>query len=242
LDSGGAHPLEQLSARALMHVAAIQGLVEHAAADRLYRLNSQPLTPAHVQLLPNAEAVARYLGLAPIPPGYSGVVDKHWLHFRHRAAAGPLVFKLYLSTVVQMLPVLISEVVPVLVVNAVPAFKVGADAAGLVRPDHFVLYFANLEHRDHVATELAMLLVPPVGLRFPMLGVPFAAAVAADHSGLIGSGFDPPGQSHRGWLTKSMGRALGLAEQNPSARLAVMRDTVRVGGLCPDRFSPIEES
>ena len=221
------------------HVAAIPGLVDQAAADRLYRTNSQPLTPALMRSLPNAEAAARYLGLAPPPAPYRAVADAHWLHFRHPAAAGPLVHKLYISTLLPELPALVALAVPLLAANAVPSFKLGAHAAGLARPDHFVLHFASADHRDHVATELAFLLVPPSGPRLPPRGVPFAAAVTADPAGLIGSGFDPPEHSHRSWITGLMAAALGGAGAGTDARAAAMREAVQAAGLSPDRFLPL---
>lgn len=233
-----AHPLSRLSATALNQVAAIPSLVGQAAANRLYRMNSQPLTPLLARSLPDAEAAARYLGLSSPPVLYRFVSDSHWLHFRHPAAAGPLVHKLYVSTLVSALPALLTLVLPLLTSNAVPSFKVGAHAAGLVRPDHFVLHFASVDHRDHVATELAILLVPPSGPRLPPLGVPFAAAVAADPVGMIGSGFDPPGHSHRSWITAVMAAALGQVGTDFDARAAAMRGALRAAGLCPDRFVP----
>lgn len=202
-------------------------------------MNSQPLTPALVRRLPDAEAAARYLGVVPPPAPYRAVADSHWLHFRHPAAAGPLVHKLYVSTLLPALPALLSMVLPLLAANAVPSFKLGAHAAGLVRPDHFVLHFASVDHRDHVATELAVLLVPPSGPRLPPLGVPFAAAVPADPAGLIGSGFDPPQHSHRSWLTAVMAGALGQAGAGAGARAAAMRSAVQTAGLSPDRFVPL---
>jgi hypothetical protein len=239
LNGAPSHPLDRLSAAALHHVAAIPGLVDQAAADRLYRMNSQPLTPALMRSLPDAEAAARYLGLAPPPAPYRAVADAHWLHFRHPAAAGPLVHKLYVSTRLTALPALLALALPLLAANAVPSFKLGAHAAGLARCDHFVLHFASPDHRDHVATELAILLVPPAGPRLPPLGVPFAAAVVADPAGLIGSGFDPPEHSHRSWITTVMAAALGPAGAAAGARAAAMRSAVQAAGLCPDRFVPL---
>jgi hypothetical protein len=239
LIAASTHPLDRLSASALRHVAAIPDLAGQAAADRLYRMNSQPLSPTLARSLPDAQAATRYLGLDPPPGPYTGVADVHWLHFGHPAAVGPMVYKLYVSTLVTALPALLDLALPLLTANAVPSFKLGAHALELVRPDHFVLYFASVEHRDHVATELAFLLVPPAGPRLPPLGVPFSAAVKSDPTGLIGSGFDPPKHSHRSWLTAVMATALGPATTGIAAREELMREAVYAAGICPDRFLPL---
>jgi len=67
-------------------------------------------------------------------------------------------------------------------------FKVGSDAAGLLRPDKFVVYLRDVAELRTAAAELARALagVQPHG-------VPFSAELAGD--GLLSWGGDPPGDA-----------------------------------------------
>src|SRR6185369_3495174 len=94
-------------------------------------------------------------------------------------------------------------------------FKIGADAAGLLRPDKIVLYFADQQSLLQVAGALHARLP---GVRAQ--GVPFSAEITGD--GLLSWGMDPPArervlawhepESWRLWVARRLALAMIAAQ------------------------------
>jgi hypothetical protein len=110
----------------------------------------------------------------------------------------------------------LSAAVDVLTRFLATSFKVGADAAGLLRPDKLVIYFAN--RQDLLACAEAL----RVRLRgLQAQGVPFTTGI--DDNGLISWGVDPPlgegrvgryiDDSWRTWLCNRLAIALRTVDR-----------------------------
>jgi hypothetical protein len=103
-------------------------------------------------------------------------------------------------------------------------FKAGRRGHDLLRPDKLVAYFPGLPSLQGAAEQIAKALNGCAAQ-----GVPFTAAIggAAETSGLMSWGFDPPPdpaapewlrrESWRLKLANRLGAALALAKQNPAA-------------------------
>ncbi len=251
--------LARLSAAALRHAEALGVADPETLAASLYGYNRQPVTAAWARRLPDRAAVLDYLDAAAGSPlgrrlaaewdRASGESEPEgWIAWRYRgrqgAAAGQrpsggrAAFKLYLSPAIEALPAAFAAVVETLEAAGRGDFKIGCDAAGLLRPDKLVLYFAGQEELLAVADGLARRLP---GL--PAQGVPFTAEIGLD--GALSWGMDPPksarlvswheGESWRIWVVRRLASALlaardGLAGE-PDGRVETE------GGLAPWQFA-----
>jgi hypothetical protein len=195
---------------------------------RIYAYHRLPLTPRWQRLLPGPDAVRRHLGIAAGGPSRS-LLERHWraltpageepwIRWQPAAArpavpAGAVTYKLYVSLVPEALPDAFGTVLDGLAAVGSPGFKIGANAAGLLRPDKIVAYFATFERLAEAAGALAERLGG-----IAAHGVPFTSEIAG--GGQLSWGVDPPQEtgfgplegdgrmSWRLWLTHRLARAL----------------------------------
>ncbi len=256
--------LVRLSRQALLYGQGLDLDDPQRLSARLYCYNRLPLTPRWRRRFRDHRAVTAALGVAAEQPlcrrlarDYlvpSGQRGDGWLSWHRRDAeasvsAHQATFKLYVSPRPEALATAFEAVCEV----RPQRFKVGADAAGLLRPDKFVVYFRDFESLTREARQLVRLLEG-----VPAHGVPFTAPVCAD--GLLSWGVDPPEderllswrqrESWRLWLTNRLAAALfqaraGEAEtktaveataQLPPWRFALER--MRSQGVDTDRWVP----
>lgn len=248
--------LDALRYAQALHIDDIQQL-----SARLYFYNRVPLTPRWKKALPSREAVLRYLGIeeggvnrrllgenwseAQVPLPYS----TGWMQWQSRhpytpVAHGRYGHKLYISAACESLPEALPAIVDVLSQSSASHFKIGSDAAGLLRPDKIVAYFATLDGVEHAAGLLAGRL-----RGCPAQGVPFTAQISED--GLLSRGADPPTgdptvgwlqrESWRLWITNRLATALLAAKAAAPAvvepwRFALQR--IRLEGVDTEHWSP----
>lgn len=246
--------LARLSRAAMLHALALGETSYAPLAARLYGFNRLPLQACWQKRLPGPAAVAGFLGM-----GEGGalrpLLDRNWvelppadgwLHWQarsprgDRAAAGPR-FKLYLSPRPEALPEVFADFLAGLEEVRAERFKVGADAAGILRPDKTVAYFASFDQLGDAALRLAGRLGAA-----PVQGVPFTAEIGG--GGLLSWGVDPVSahggrRSWRVWLAHEIAAALVAArtepvedDQEPWER-ALAR--LRHRGVDPETWSPV---
>jgi hypothetical protein len=201
-------------------------------SSRLYFYNRIPLTSFWARRLQTEGAVSEFLGVSAAPnirrlernwscvesPG----VHNPWFQWQSRSnrAADDKRrhgYKLYISPRPEALSVAFSAVVDVLQDSSAHFFKVGRNAAGLLRPDKFVVYFRDFEPLEKTARELALRLSGCAAH-----GVPFTAALGDD--GLLSWGVDPlpekgalswqGPESWRLWVTNRLAVGLVSARNN----------------------------
>ncbi len=240
-ERGGA--IAALSVEALRYAQALPIDEPLRLSGRLYGYNRRPLTPRWQRLLAGPSAVPRFLGYGGGGPSAAGFARRWlpqppspaWISWRARSgrgrlpASGPM-YKLYVSPRTEWL----GEggflaVAAALAEAGAPQWKVGADAAGLLRADKIVAYFADFEALAAAADRLHERLAGVAAQ-----GVPFTAEIGG--AGLLSWGVDPPrgealpwGQqeSWRLWLTHRLARALIAAQSGrdlPNAAARSGRD------------------
>jgi len=253
--SGQQHPLTQLSLDALRFVAQRHSMDTARIAAELYQFNRQPLSPRWSRELADREAVFSFVGLDDGSPARRNFVAEWdidgrttspaWIYFVSRGSASPHrgredAFKLYVSPSLTDFPRTFTAVTSVASRRGVRHFKIGSDASGLLRPDKFVLYFADLDTLLATAREIESAL-PDVAAQ----GVPFTAPI--DPRGLLSWGADPPAsaqplswQSKDSWRTWLVSRlASSLAEGHDSDAETVVRyalDRLRRDGVDTERW------
>ena len=250
--------IAQLSAEALRHAEAL-GLDDPGHIARsLYGYNRQPVTPAWARQLPDRAAVLGFLGTSAgtrlgrrLAAGWERAGEAEpegWIAWRWRGPAarpsapksGRATFKLYLSPELEALPAAFATLVEALEGVGAGDFKVGSDAAGLLRPDKLVAYFAEREELLAAAGELARRLP---GL--PAHGVPFTAEIGLD--GALSWGMDPPrsarlvswheGESWRIWVVRRLAAALLAAREGEPVAGEKHQVGIKEGGLAPWQFA-----
>lgn len=215
---GGGY-LADLSRAALRYAQALGAADTTTLAARLYGFNRLPLLPRWQKRLPGPAAVEEFLGI-----GEEGALRPHlergwirlppadgWLLWQARSPRQPaagLRYKLYVSPRPEALPESFGDLLAGLGEVRAERFKVGADAAGMLRPDKAVAYFASFDQLGEAALRLGDRLGSP-----PVQGVPFSAEIAG--GGLLSWGIDPPhlegaggSRSWRAWLVRELAAAL----------------------------------
>lgn len=215
-----------LSREALLHAQELETNDPERLAMALYHYNHVPLSPFWRARFAGPDAILAHVGAGRAP--LRAILDRDWRMSEDRSAwlswtslLAPLpagqaggTYKLYVSPRPERMREAFAALVRVL--SAVPAtFKMGNNAAGLLRPDKLVAYFATREELDEAA---AMMRRELAGCE--PHGVPFTAAV--DESGLLSWGLDPPDserrlswlqrRSWRLWIAQRLGGALGMAK------------------------------
>jgi hypothetical protein len=216
----------RLSCEALLHAQDLETNDAHALAMSLYRYNHMPCSPFWRARFPNREAILEHLGTSRAP--LRALLDGGWIA-SHRTAgwlswssrvpfarnASAATYKLYISPRPERIRDAFEIVVRALSGFPGVPFKIGDSAAGLLRPDKLVAYFATRQQLDEAAEVL----------RHELDGceahaVPFTAAI--DTRGLLSWGVDPPDddralqwlgrESWRLWLVQRLGAALSIAK------------------------------
>jgi hypothetical protein len=247
--------LGRLSLQGLQYAAALGSSRPRLLAERLYRYNSRPASPAWRRRIPDQGAAARVLGPGALPrraPGWTSFTSAEpgapvW-HVWERAGAlvpppGAASYKLYLSPELDGVAEA-SRALRALPARCAPfALKQGGDLVTLLRSEKLVAYYTRLDQLEAAAERLSATLR---GLR-PQ-GVPFS--VALDKSGLLSWGADPgdraepPGPlrqtSWRRWVTARLGTALGsaLAAGAPVPAWHFAIDRLSLEGVDPRHWTP----
>jgi hypothetical protein len=253
--------LARLSLEALRYAAALEVDDLETLGEWLYGYHRLPLTPRRARWFPPGEALLELLGAAPGSP-LRGILDHHWtapggpaaevwLSWSRRWPPAALegsepVTKLYVSPSPEALRETFAGLLETLPRTRALSFKIGSGAAGVLRPDKLVVYFAGEEDLVSGAEALARRLagVPPHG-------VPFSAEIAGD--GLLSWGLDPPPrerllpwqprESWRQWVTRRLAAALltgrRCGEGRPAWRFALER--LRLEGVDVERWTPRAE-
>lgn len=242
----------RLSRAALRYAQSLPLDDVHALAMRLYHFNAVPVGPRWLSRWGSADAFDAILGpaaLAAFRPLRDPDTQEYWRMFAHqrpepgeRASAGT--HKLYVSPHPRALAAALPRIVAVFSDMRVAQFKIGVGAAGLLRPDKVVAYFADRAALDAVAARLASELagVEPQG-------VPFSAAVTED--GLLSWGVDPPGdaalegwhgrESWRLWIVRRLALSLLAARGQAPAGIEPWQyalERVRLEGVDPATWTP----
>lgn len=217
-----------LSLDALRHAEELVTRDVATMTTALYTYNRLPRTRAWAERFPGREAVLEYLGA-------NALLERHWVQSgassgwiswrpreRHHDASG-ITWKLYVSPRPEHVRDAFHALVRVLSVHGAAPMKIGQDAAGLLRPDKLVAYFASRAELDAVAGALTESLHD-----CPAHGVPFSAPI--DARGILSWGADPPDseralkwldrESWRLWVAKSLASALSIAKNARNSSIA----------------------
>jgi len=242
--AAGEGRLAQLSVLALQHAERLPVLDADRLAVSLYGFNRLPASAKAKQRWPGRDAVLATLrDHTVLQPEYrphaegslsgsssgassgssSGSSSKAWITWIDNGQAwqpsSSGTHKLYVSPAPDQLPEVFTALIPEILRLRPPVLKVGGDAYGILRPDKFVLYFADRS----ALTTFADAVTPLIAGREPH-GVPFTAELAGD--GLLSWGLDPPrppsspssgriGEraSWRSWVTARLARAIVEAKR-----------------------------
>lgn len=251
----GGGVLSELAKRALEHASLFVDEGVMRVAERLYRYHRIPVSPRWRDLVPDARAAARFLGLdahgtnaAMVAAGWR-VVDGEpmsdgWFAWRReelvisphsRRAA----FKLYVSPLPDHLPDTLARSARALAAKGCVDLKVARDAGGFLRPDKLVAYFSS---RAEVVTAAERLRAELAGI--PAQGVPFTAELSGD--GLLSWATDPPSYgrederaSWRSWLCQTLAGALiGAVEDRSADPCAAALERLGFEGVDVRSWSP----
>jgi hypothetical protein len=228
--------LARQSQAALRYAESLQLTDSTLLSARLYEYGRQPRSAAWANRLPDSDAVLSFVGAG------SGTLlrrrldeewrsseasSRSWLAWstahpaRREVSATKPTHKLYVSPDTGEMPRAFAAVVD-LGASGPAHFKIGADAAGLLRPDKMVLYFADQERLVAGAADLQDALEGAAPH-----GVPFSSELSGD--GLLSWGMDPPStarvvswherESWRLWLARRLAAAMVAADASPDASM-----------------------
>jgi hypothetical protein len=245
---------ETLSTEALRHAEELATNDIGTLTSALYLYNRLPRTRAWVTRFPDRQSILDHLGHSPL-------LSQHWTRVPEEKSRGwiswavlagmptkadVVTWKLYISPRPEHVREAFHALVRVLAEIPGAQMKIGADAAGLLRPDKLVAYFATKRDLDVAANALANEL-----RGCPAHGVPFTAAL--DDDGLLSWGADPPDseralswlerESWRLWIVKSLAGALATAKRSPSPPIAPWQfamERVRRLGVNVDTWTPAD--
>ena len=245
---------ETLSTEALRHAEELETNDVGALTTALYSYNRLPRTRAWVTRFPDRDAVLAHLGSSPLLARHWRLVPEEksrgWISWAAldgvAAGSNAVTWKLYVSPRTEHVREAFHALVRVLAEIPGAQMKIGCDAAGLLRPDKLVAYFATKRELDVAANALANEL-----RGCPAHGVPFTAAV--DDGGLLSWGADPPDseralswldrESWRLWIVKSLASALAIGKRSPAPPIAPWQfamERVRRNGVNVDTWTPAD--
>jgi hypothetical protein len=245
---------DTLSTEALRHAEELATNDVATLTGALYTYNRLPRTRAWVTRFPDRAAVLAHLGSSPLLARHWALVPEErsrgWISWSAlegvSARADAVTWKLYVSPRPEHVREAFHALVRVLAEIPGSQMKIGTDAAGLLRPDKLVSYFATKGDLDTAANALAHEL-----RGCPAHGVPFTAAV--DDAGLLSWGADPPDseralswldrESWRLWIVKSLAGALAIAKRSENPQIAPWQfamERVRRLGVNVDTWTPAE--
>jgi hypothetical protein len=244
---------DTLSTEALRHAEELATNDLGTLTTALYTYNRIPRTRAWVTRFPDRDAVLAHLGSSPLLAQHWALVPEErshgwisWSALDGVRGFGPdtITWKLYVSPRPEHVREAFHALVRVLAEIPGAQMKIGTDAAGLLRPDKLVAYFATRPELDTAAGALANEL-----RGCPAHGVPFTAAI--DDDGLLSWGADPPEaeralswmdrESWRLWIAKSLAGALVVAKRSaapPVAPWLFAMERVRRYGVDVDTWTP----
>lgn len=268
LTAPGAAPppnrIARLSRQALRLGAALPIADPVALSRRLYRFNGSPITSAWRRRLPDAAAVARWLGIGArtgTPHAWRGArwervsavgAAATWAAWDRRAyLAGATPdhprHKLYVSARAEALPELLETIVPLLGASRAVHFKIGCTLPSVMRADKLVVYFSDADALEDAVAPIRDALAP---FAAAAQGTPFTRAL--DDCGILSSGFDPPPGPHhvpwrgreswRLWVTNRLATYLlaarvGAGEADEPWRFAL--DRIALDGVDPCDWTPV---
>ncbi len=225
----------------------------------LYLYNRLPPPPGWGHRLHDATAVARFLGLGdggqlpgvdsaiwgPTSIATSAQESSPWWIWRPRHSIEESRLKVYISPHPDQLPLVLPNVTRELDGSRAVGLKIAADAANLLRPDKFMVYFSRVDAANRFARKIAHAVV---GVQ-PQ-ATPFTKPIDVD--GLVSLGFDPPEApsganrlppSWRMFVTGRVARA--ILDTRRAARRRGMEpsvedvlEKVRSDGIDPDSWTP----
>ena len=223
-----------LSREALLHAQELETNDPQRLAEALYHYNHIPISPFWRARFAGPDVILAHVGADR--GSLHGILDRDWTFsddssawLAWRSLLAPLpghpsaaTYKLYVSPRPERIADAFEALVRVLAL--VPAtFKMGNSAAGLLRPDKLVAYFATRQELD----EAASLLLRELAGCDPH-GVPFTGTV--DAGGLLSWGLDPPESerklawmprmSWRSWIAQRLAGALSIAKAARTAPTA----------------------
>ncbi|HYH06310.1 MAG TPA: hypothetical protein VEK11_04535 [Thermoanaerobaculia bacterium] len=215
-----------LSRDALLHAQDLEVTDIASLTRAIYFFHRIPLTQFWLARFPDEEAILAHVGARELLARHwtASHRRKGWLQWSSRTpsprAGEDVTYKLYVSPRPERFADAFAIAVRVLARYEGVPFKIGDSAAGLLRPDKMVAYFATREQLDEAASVLRRELAG-----CDAHGVPFTAAI--DDEGLLSWGVDPPGderalqwlgrESWRSWLAQRLGAALAIAKMSHDA-------------------------
>lgn len=270
-DDAPPHIIASLSRQALRLGAALPIADPIALSRRLYRFNGCPITSAWRRRFPDADAIARWLGIgvrAGTPYTWRGAGWERiaavggaatWAAWDRRARVAGASrdyprHKLYVSARADVLRDLLDAIVPVLGSSRAVHFKVGCTLGAVMRADKLVIYFGDADALDDAVAPLRDALRPFVAAA---QGTPFTRSL--DDSGILSSGFDPPPGPHhvpwrgreswRLWVTNRLATYLLAARVYDTHDVAesdspwrFARDRIALDGVDPLDWTPADDS
>lgn len=246
--------IEFLSRRAI-ELAYASGINEPGLlAARLYCYNRSPLSSKWRERLPDQAAVFDFLRLRAdgswpgMPRSILPLKNEYWHRWEVRGAPSLSVrapiYKVYLSPLMDDAGAVLHQALAALPSSGAGQMKVGRLAAGLLRPDKIVVYFAASKDAKDFASRLA------AGAPKRAHGVPFTCQVGA--TGLASLGVDPPelkrkssdedGGSWRSWVAHRIARAIvTVRRESPAEPIAGVFSVIRAAGIDPERWLPASD-
>lgn len=221
----------RLSRDALLHAQDLETIDCHTLTMALYLYNRIPMSPFWKARFASGDAILAHLGADRGP--LRVLLERDWIASQRMTGwlswtsktmlprkADDVTYKLYVSPRPERIRDAFEVVVRVLSAFPGTQFKIGDGAAGLLRPDKLVTYFATREELGEAAAVLSRELAG-----CDAHGVPFTAAL--EDSGLLSWGVDPPDndralrwlgrESWRLWVVQRLGAALSIAKSARSA-------------------------
>lgn len=212
----------RLSRDALLHAQDLVTGDAQALAMALYFYNHIPLSPFWRSRFATPEAVLAHLGADAARLDRDWIASHNapgWLSWISRdrvaRARSDRTWKLYVSPRPEHVRDAFAIVARTLGAFPGTSFKIANGAAGMLRPDKLVAYFASREDLDGAAAILRRELAG-----CDAQGVPFTASL--DETGLLSWGVDPPDDaqalrwlyrtSWRLWLVQRLGAAMSIAK------------------------------
>ena len=251
----GAEPrgIARISLDALRHAADLETADAGTLTSAMYFYNRIPLSRFWRERFPNRDAVLAHLGVNrdAMAAWRSPSSTQGWITWFPRQrkpfdTSKPM-YKLYISPRPENIRDAFHAVVRALAGMGGADFKIGEDAAGLLRPDKLVAYFASREEVDSAAAAILRRLDG-----CPAHGIPFTAGI--DDAGLLSWGIDPPDserslswmsrESWRLWLAAKLGDAIAFAKTCGTRRdvepWRFARERVRRLGVDVDGWTPTD--
>jgi hypothetical protein len=245
----------RLSREALLYAEDLETNDARALTHALYLYNRIPMTSFWRTRFADRDAILSHVGAAQ--GSLRALLEQNWIVSYERRgwvswsavafvpkAPEQVTYKLYVSPRPERIRDVFEAVVRVLSLFPGIPFKIGDSAAGMLRPDKLVAYFATREELAEVAEILRGELAG-----CDAQGVPFTAGL--DDTGLLSWGVDPPDSdrvlswmgrhSWRTWVVQRIGAALEIAKNARGAAIEPWRfaiERARRHGVDVESWTP----